>query len=366
MPILSGRVRLRWLLVAAVAFAAVSQRSHAGVLGPILRRPTATPSAGPVAPRPPGETLQDLQLVSVTCRVDDGPVQMGPEFVADLADHPRRATFTALIANMGPDPVAATAGLAPVTYPLVVTARDSAAVLEPGRSRSFTFECQLVEEQLRAVKTPALPLYVAVIASSDYVDDFPANNSREYSLVIGRPDLTVVDCDIVPHLRGGTGRGAYILSSVCPQAFLTVQNLGTGRLPAGSGHLRWSAAWYALRQRDREHLQGTFYRYQEGPLALRHHGDDADRANLPPLRPGETWTVWLGDSEVNQNRRFYAGRVYLEITIECVADANQLNNTRAFDREYFVPLGRSLVPDDDWISAPLFRDEGMMLPSGEY
>ena len=128
-----------------------------------------------------------------------------------------------------------------------------------------------------------LPLTVAVVASTDYVDDLPENNALDCRLIVGRPDLAVTDVNIVPNVKPDFIRAPDIVHpEVQVQAFVTVKNCGTGRLPSNSAKLRWSGSIEFGSSASME-------AYAARSLDLR-RGEATSEVDLPSLRAGE-WCV---------------------------------------------------------------------------
>jgi len=333
------RSALLALLTAVLLSAAISV-SHSGVVasppvaavavpaGPTVAMPAATVSLPP-APR-------DLVLASVSGRVGDGPLQLGPDFVADLADRPQSLKLTVMIANRGSEAVLAYPDLVNLPYQFVRARTPGAARVEPGSTRSFELEYRL--RGLYDVKMLEIPFAVGVIASPEYQDEMPANNTINCQLILGRPDIVVTAVRVEPWAMGDwpPGPGVQHLQATV-QAFVTIENQGQGRLPEGCARLGWSALWKKAFILWGEPVDQPITMANGSTLA----GPVGAPVTLPALDPGASMVMWLNEFG-SHDAKLTEGRLVLTLTVDCTPragettydEANLLNNRKTFDVAY--------------------------------
>jgi hypothetical protein len=335
------------LLVCAVIIAfctaCVTAMSTAGVVapgGPTIIRPAGeTPVVAPAGGAIPAPR-RDAALVSVCGQVGAGPLQLGPEFVADLADRPTALKLTALVANTGNEPATVYVDLASPPYQLVRASRPEPTRIEPGRTASFEVECRL--RGLYETRMTQVPFTVAVIAGEDFADQVPGNNNINCTLILGRPDVVVTQVRLQPRVlaqQPEDTRGYERLTAVV-YALITIENQGKGKLPAGAAQLNWSAMW--------RKMPSMWGEPADQPITFIHgrrlEGFNNPPVQVPALEPGGQTVMWLQESNPRQATPD-EGRVVMTLTLTCrpqagttvYDEANALNNQRVFDVPYFLP-----------------------------
>ncbi|MFB3881188.1 MAG: hypothetical protein ACE149_07985 [Armatimonadota bacterium] len=335
--VLACAVIVAALTILSIHTAAAGIAAPAGprVIAPSAGTP-AVPSAGVAIPAP----RRDVALVSVCGQIGGGPVQLGPDFVADLADRPTALSLTALVANTGNEPATVYVDLARPPYQLIRSSRPAPTRIEPGRTASFELECRL--RGLYETKMTEVPFVVAVLPGEEFEDQAPANNSINCTLSLGRPDVVVTDVQLQPRVlaRPPDQTSGYEHLTAIVYAFITIENQGKGRLPAGAATLNWSAMW-----RKMPFMWGE---PPDHPITFI-NGRRADGFNNPPvqvpsLEPGGKTVMWLQESSPHETKP-EEGRVVMTLTLTCrpqagtspYEEANALNNQRVFDIPYFLP-----------------------------
>jgi len=344
---MAQRSGVRAVLVCAVVVsfctACVTAVSTAGVVapgGPTIVRPAAgTPSVAPTGAAIPAPR-RDVALVSVCGQVGAGPFQLGPEFVADLADRPTTLKLTALVANTGNEPATVYVDLAAPPYQLVRTSRPEPTRIEPGRNAPFEVECRL--RGLYETRMTQVPFAVAAVTGEDFSDQVPDNNAINCTLVLGRPDVLVTDVELQPRVLAQPPeqtRGYEHLTAVV-YALITIENQGKGKLPAGAAQLNWSAMW--------RKMPSMWGEPADHPITFIHgrrlEGSNNPPVQVPALEPGGKTVMWLQESSPRQAKPD-EGRVVMTLTLTCRPQAgatqydetNALNNQRIFDIPYFLP-----------------------------
>ena len=318
-------------LVAVMVAAGGGGRGEAGVV--VREAPRVSPGVTvrrvvPVVPAAPGvpelpAAGRDVALAWVSARVDDGPEQLGPEFVADLADNPRRLTLRALAVNDGSEGATVQVDLVNRPHQMVRVRPAEAVRIEAGRSWLFEVEYRL--RGLYGTKMTEIPFAVGAVVAADYGDEMPANNVLNCKLIPGRPDVVVTGVRVEPRIDGGpvwhpADRGTVRFSGRL-EAFVTIENRGRGRLPEGSAGLNWVVPL----------IVGP-----GGPMSLPAIG-------VPALRPGAAVTKRLvdpsGSSEMTE------GRLVVDLLLECTPRAGDVsydeedgtNNRKTFDIAYRIP-----------------------------
>jgi hypothetical protein len=272
--------------------------------------------------------------------VGAGPLQLGPEFVADLADRPAALKLTALVANAGNEPATVYVDLIAPPYQLARTSSPGPTRIEPGRTASFEVECRL--RGLYETKMNEVPFAVAVVAGDSFEDQSPGNNAINCKLVLGRPDVVVTAVELQPRVLAQPPeqtRGYERLTAIV-YALITVENQGKGKLAAGAAQLNWSAMW-----RKMPEMWGD---PADHPITFI-HGRRLEGFNNPPvpvpaLEPGGKTVMWLQESSPRQAKPDQ-GRVVMTLTLTCAPragasaydESNALNNQRVFDTPYFLP-----------------------------
>jgi hypothetical protein len=319
------------MLVAVMVAVVGGGRGETGVV--VREAPRVSPGATvrrvvPVAPVSPGSPEmpvagRDVVLASVSARVDDGPEQLGPEFVADLADNPRRLTLRALVVNDGSEGATVQVDLVNRPHQLVRALPAEPVRLEAGHSRVFEVEYRL--RDLYRAKMTEIPFAVGAVVAEDYGDEMPANNVLSCRLIPGRPDVVVTQVRVEPHIEPGSVRrppdGEAARFSGRLEAFVTIENRGRGRLPEGSAGLNWVVPL----------IVGP-----GGPVGLPPIG-------VPALRPGEAMTMRLLDP--SRSSAMTEGRLAVDLLLQCTPRAGDVtydeedgtNNRRTFDIAYRIP-----------------------------
>jgi len=241
------------------------------------------------------------------------------------------------VANRGSEAVLAYADVIVMPYQFVRARTPSAARVEPGATRSFDLEYRL--RGLYDTKMTEIPFAVGIIASSEYVDEMPANNTLSCKLALGRPDMVVTAVRMEPGVLGEwpvSESGVQHLHAVA-HAFLTIENQGNGRLPEGCARLSWSAFWKKadiLWGEPPDHEITFAY----GRTVA---GNVPPPVNLPALDAGAAMTMWLNECAPHEAKPT-DGRVILTLTLDCAPrvgdviydEANSLNNRKTFDVAY--------------------------------
>ncbi len=329
------------VLLLAVLFSFTLGPANAGIASPTgvpMRPGVATPINPPtstVAPAP----RRDVALVSVSGRVDTGSMQLGPSFVADLADRPAMLKLTALVVNNSSEPVIVYVNISNPPYQLPRAGGLNPTNLNAGEKRSF--ECEFRLRDIYDTKMTAIPFTLAVITPEGFEDQAPWNNAISCTLELGRPDVVVTAVDIRPRILSGppeSERGYEPMPAIV-HAFITIENQGKGKLPAGAAQLNWSASWkkaailwgepadHPIRFTHGRRLEG----YNEPPVAI------------PALEPGASMTMWLQELSPRFTKP-NEGRVLMDLTLTCAPhvgdtaydEANALNNHKVFDVAYTV------------------------------
>ena len=338
----SVRVVLACAVVVAFLIFCSIHVAAAGIAAP--SRPTIRPSAGTPAVPAAGVAVpaprRDVALVSVCGRVGSGPVQLGPEFVADLADRPTALKLTALVANSGNEPATVYVDLAGPPYQLIRSSRPEPTRIEPGRTASFELECRL--RGLYETKMNEVPFAVAVLPGEEFEDGAPANNTISCRLALGRPDVVVTEVELQPRVLSmppERTEGYEHLTAIV-YALITIENQGRGKLPAGAAQLGWSAMW--------KKMPLMWGEPADHPITFingrRLDGFNEPPVQVPALEPGGKTVMWLQESSPRQTKP-EEGRVVLTLTLTCrpqagttpYDEANALNNQRVFDMPYFMP-----------------------------